>query len=89
MTEIPMKHKGEVLSREVSSGVTIDANGYATVTDDTLAGKYFQGYAINSVSTRNVSVTQVYINESRFSIVIKNNGTNQITTGKIVVYYRD
>jgi len=77
----------KVKTKIISEGTTIQAGRVATVNDATLANKIFCGYSIYNVAQYNIAVTQALINNSGANIVIKNNGSSDITTGSITVYY--
>ena len=73
---------------KVSDGVTINANSATTVSNNNLVGKILVGYALYSVASYNLAVTQCMIDQDgRLTLTIKNNGNTQITTGQIYIYY--
>lgn len=73
---------------KVSDGVTISANSATTVSNNNLVGKILVGYALYSVASYNLAVTQCMIDQDgRLTLTIKNNGNAQITTGQIYIYY--
>ena len=87
---IKRKTNNPIKSKQVSSGMTINANGgYNYVLDVSLAGKNFQGYQIGGIAGKNVTVGQVYIDSAGAYIVIINNSNVNITTGAISFYYTD
>ena len=77
----------KVKNKVISEGITIQAGKYVSATDATLANKIFCGYTVYNVASYNVSITQAYINNGGANITIKNNGSSDITTGQITVYY--
>ena len=77
----------KVKSKCISEGVTIRAGKVETVTDLELANKIFAGYAIYHVAEFSISVTQALIHNSGANVTIKNNGSADITTGQVWVYY--
>lgn len=68
---------------------TIAAGGYVVISDSELGGKILNGWRVLGVASYNVSVIQAYIDENEFYMIIKNNGSAQITTNQIYVYYTE
>ena len=86
---IKRKTNNPIKSKQISSGITINANGYNYVLDESLAGKNFQGYQIGGLAGKNVTIGQVYINSGGAYVVLINNSNVNITTGEIKFYYTD
>ena len=67
---------------------TIAAGSYAVISDTALTGRRLNGWRVTGVASYNVSILQAYIDGTNgLYMIIKNNGSSQITTGAIYVYY--
>lgn len=91
MAESTIKRKtnNPIKSKQVSSGITINANSFNYVGDASLAGKNFQGYQVGNIAGKNVTIGQVYIDSMQAYMVLVNNSNVNITTGAITFYYTD
>ena len=83
-----LNSKLTVKTKEIP-GVTINANDFADQKDLTLKNKPIVGYELTYVASKNVSVLALMCNSTGLTIRIKNNGSEQITTGTTTVYYLD
>lgn len=73
---------------KVYEAETITAGSYRTINDSSLVGKIFAGYAVTGAAAFNLSVLQAFIDSySGLTIIIKNNGSADVTTGTVRVYY--
>ena len=90
MALIPAQYAGgAILSKEISSGETVPANSYVTVSDTELAGKIFEGFVISQSGGKTVTITSCYISNERFAMNVSNFGSSNVNIGKITVYYRE
>lgn len=78
-----------VKSKKISSGATIAANSYLSLTEASLAGKDFQGVIISGIASYHVYYTSAFIDNNGFTISLINKGSSNVTTGEIRVYYKD
>lgn len=82
--------RGGVQAKTLSQGVTITARSSVLLSDATLAGKTFQGLAINGVANdRDIVATQFFISHEGCYVYLANRASSNQTTGSVVVYYKD